>query len=185
MSWGSYVINLNLYLSGCVTCCVKPTVKLFLVQLLFAVGVQCFTVVRKKKNLLKSPEACCEVVQPVATLGFGSFIGVAVLLHFCSSHTNAHLENTSVTLQNGDSRMGICVFAITVYIGCVAVGSVTTLNHHNSLTPRNTLSVAVSRCACRPQKKKKSLSIYIYFCKYHLHILSAPFDHGSSTPDEG
>lgn len=87
----------------------RSTVKVIFLFHCCLLLVQCFTIVRKKKKLLKSPEACCEAVQPVAMLGLRSFIGVAVLLHFCSSHTNAHLENTSVTPHG---NLCICYYCI-------------------------------------------------------------------------
>lgn len=106
---------------------------------------------RRFRTAIKSPEVCC-------TLRSSSFVALAVVLHFCSSHTNKHSGKKKKTNISNTFRMEA---ALWEFVHLRRRGGSGQCDCGESLRyPPKTL----------PRKKK-----YTFHAKYRLRVPSAPF----------
>lgn len=160
----------------------RSTVKvIFFIPLLFALGLMFYDCKEKKQQ---------QTLKKSRGLLWGSsarwHVGLSVFRWCCSviallllPHKRTlgkHISNTSEWRQP-HGNLCICYYCIH-RMRCS--GQCNYAKSSQLPSPPETLSRSAFHGVHAGRRKK-----YIYFCKYHLHIPSAPFDHGCSTPDEG
>lgn len=97
---------------------------------------------RRFRTAIKSPEVCC-------TLRSSSFVALAVVLHFCSSHTNKHSgkkkkKKTSVTLSEWRQPCGnLCICGDAVEVGSVTAANPRVIRPKHSLVKKTRFTQSI------------------------------------------